>query len=327
MAYSVIPITGVSSIVQGIATFAQTVGYTVHRNESGGTDPLDERNTYIVTLSYGSGSYITLLADLDQDYIYFNMHRGNNNSSYWNEQADQYHNASILVSRCFTKIPVTPAINMYCFGNTTPSPHLYFAIELDVGYYRHITIGEMLMYGTLTGGTFVDFSDTSYSGNYISYSAFNKYPLVYDSSVQGNYQGCIDTIDQNGDPVWVSLGKSITPGFNGTTYGGWWGEELGTTYKYGVNTFNSRTTLHTPFVTQRLTNGAADTGNFEPVGTPPNLRYLNMEYYVALDEIVLGSDTWVVFPLIRKFNPPNSTSETEPEDEGSRNYAIAYKKT
>jgi len=100
-----------------------------------------------------------------------------------------------------------------------------------------------------------------------------------------------------------------------------WASELNGHMELAAIDYNGRTPLQTPYV-QVSTDGV-----HVPYGTPPNVRYINMEFFEAGDELTIGSDTWKVFPVIRRgpskgyMNPP-----TEPSDEFSDNYGIAYLK-
>lgn len=55
-----------------------------------------------------------------------------------------------------------------------------------------------------------------------------------------------------------------------------------------------------------------------PIGQQPDVRGMNVKYFLGGDEVVIGSDTWVVFPARYK----NSVSATG----STRNLGMAYKK-
>lgn len=49
-----------------------------------------------------------------------------------------------------------------------------------------------------------------------------------------------------------------------------------------------------------LINGTTNAAQAIHVGSFPNVRYCSMEGYNPADEVVMGADTWMIFPMLRK---------------------------
>ena len=309
MAYQNSPVSDGIGVVQAITSFAGAHGWTVHRDEGDGT--------YRTTTLSAGGAYITLHGV--QNSVFLNGHRGIDTGAAWDAQPDQYYNSGDNESRTEVKFRVNPLLSVHLFASATPTPHVYAAIENEPGYYRHIVIGHMQKFGAALGGLFWDVADTDW-GRYSSGRVeMIRYPLVYKTL--DDYpprDGGLDCQDTLGNPQWASFcPNTVYPAC------GMWANEM--TRHIGTLSaidFNGRTPLQTPFV-EISTNDV-----YVPYGTPPNLRYVSMEFFEAGDEMTIGPDTWKVFPVIRRgpakgyMNPPS-----EPSDEFSENYGIAYLKS
>jgi len=315
MAYQNIPVANGYQVVEQIAAFAATAGWTVHRNEESSFNS----NFRIVTLSDGIGAYITLAGKNNR--IYLNGHRGIDTGSDWNNQPDQYVDTTDdgvkVDTYCRVRLNVTPILSVYLFGGASPKPYLYAAIEVEPGYYRHITMGYFEKFGTALGGLFWDIAETSDSPRSIAHESSNKYPLVYNSRNRDhdNTKGGFDAQDRNGDPVWVAFGTDFHAGYK---IGGYWGNEFYSQIQVSPIRFNSRIPFITPLV-------SISNLGLVPYGIAPALRYVNMAYLLPGDEITMGTETWKVFPLIR--NAPASGEDFgDYDEEGSSDYGIAYLK-
>lgn len=308
MAYQNTPVSDGLGVVQAIASFADDNGWTVHRDEGDGTE-------HIVTLSAG-GAYITLRGVPDS--VFLNGHRELDADSPWNEQPDQYYIGNYH-SHTEVKFRVNPLRSVHLFASATPEPYVYAAVEKEPGYYRHIVIGHMQKFGTALGGLFWDVSDTDWDRSHSGRLSYIRYPLVCkeDSDFPKERKGGLDCQDLDGNARWASFYY-----YSGYTKCGMWANEI--TRHIGdlsAIDFNGRTPLQTPFI-------EVDTdGVYVPYGTPPNFRYVSMEFFEAGDEMTIGPDTWKVFPVIRRAPAIGyQTPAPEPSEEGSENYGIAYLK-
>lgn len=325
MAYQNVPVSDGYQVVQQIANFAQTTGWTLHR----GSEQVDPRGVtyYEITLSAtGYSGYVTLAGYLDGG-VTLNGHRGYDSAKRWWEQPDQYYSGydndgdpfndqDERYTHCFCDIRVNPTLSVHLFAGMSPTPYVYVAVEMEPGYYRHIVIGHFEKFGTSLGGLFFDVSSL-YSASYGSYPGRHRAPFLYNTFtyVYGNAGG-FDAQSVDGSPSWVKLCNGTPAGY---LVGGHWGSELDTIFKCSPIQFNSRTPLVTPFVW-------ASSGGYVPYGTPPAFRYVSMEYYEAGDEVTIGTDTWKVFPWARRKTGAYNTIFSSTADEATGMFGIAYLK-
>lgn len=302
---------GPSTVLQAIATFAAAAGWTVNRNT------LVSTTGRLITLSAPGSCYVTLNAgsDLVDTAITGNLHRGINLTTSWNAQPDQFYNNTYDYMRVLiTALPVT---SIHAFGGLTPEPYLYFAIEMQPGYYRHINIGKLIKFasGTL-GNTFVTCANVADHPNYRGRPNYHAYPLMYNDSTSftERRKGGVDIQNSAGAPAWGKIHSSQSHSEIAALPGNFMGAYIDT-----HNEYSGRTLLVTPTVWLR---GADDLNR--PLGVPPAMRYINMALYQPGDEEVIGSDTWKIFPMIRR--GPNIYPVYSWTDESSVDVGIAYLK-
>ncbi|KAE8546143.1 hypothetical protein [Marinobacter nauticus] len=317
MAYSNVPVTDGAQVVQEIASFAATLGWSVVRND--GTNPKT------VTLLVPGGIYVSLNGG--NDNIYLNGHRGVDTNKAWYDQPDQYlqydgdgnptNDTTEKYTLTTSWLRVNPLLSVHLFGGNSPTPYLYAAIEMEPGYYRHIVIGMFEKLGAALGGTFWDVSAV-YAASNASHPGYHRAPFLYNDFVSGTeINGGCDGQDSNGNPAWVKFNDyySLVP----QLAGGHWGCELMTFFKCSPIQFNGRTPLITPLVW-------VDSAGYRPYGTPPAFRYIEMSYFEAGDELVIGSDTWKVFPWARRKVGGRNNTLTSTSDEATDMYGLAYLK-
>lgn len=313
MAYSNTSIANAAAAVSAIATFAGSNGWTVHQNAVSGS-------YHVATLSYSGSTYITLAALTNGTRIYMNAHRTFDGGEAWNAQPDQYYNGADTQSRTECKFTSTSLSSVFLFADTTPQPAVYAAIEISAGYYRHIWFGLLEKQGSYAGGLFFDCADVDSGISYL-YSTYwerNRYPLIWNDTDQDvPRKGGLDAVDSLAAAKWYSFGRS-----SAYSRAGCFGAELLSWIYSSPIQFNQNTPLFSPTVFM------SEGGTYKPAGRPPNVRYINMTNYNAADEFVLGSDTWKVFPAIRKLNFRYSggSYSHDPANESSHFIGLAYKK-
>ncbi len=317
MAYQNIPVSDGYQVVQQIANFASTLGWTIHRNED---NPFDV-NYRILTLSSG-GVYITLNGS--GTVIYLNGHRGIDVAADWDAQPDQFlyydndgdrnNDYDERMLRTRVTMRVNPILSVHLFGSMSPQPYIYAAIEMEPGFYRHLVIGHFEKFGSSLGGTFWDVSAV-YASNYASFPYRHRAPFLYNANVHYyNTQGGFDCQDDTGVAAFCKLGGK-GPHFAG----GCWGSEVNSFFVGSPIQFNARTPLMTPLVW-------VSNNGYRPFGTPPGFRYVNMTYFEAGDEFTIGTETWKVFPWARRKQGASDYGLSSPADEATGMYGIAYLK-
>lgn len=318
MAYSNAPVTDGAQVVQEIASLAASLGWTVARN--------DGNNPKTVTILVPGGIYVTLYGT--NDGVNLNGHRGLDTNQPWYNQPDQYlqydndgdpdNDTDERYSLVYCWLRVNPILSVHLFGGNSPTPYIYAAIEKEPGYYRHIAIGRFEKFGNALGGTFWDVSGFYDSGSYSSYPSYHRAPFLYNE-ITNPYGpiGGFDAQDADGNPAWVKCDSenSSTPQISG----GHWGTELDTFFKCSPIQFNGRTPLITPLVW-------VSSSGYRPYGKPPAFRYVDLTYFEAGDELVIGSETWKVFPWARRKLGARSNAYIDSSDEATDMYGVAYLK-
>lgn len=190
-------------------------------------------------------------------------------------------------------------------------PYVYCAVELGVGEFRHFGVGVLDKVGTYTGGQFVfgtrhDISAGAITQPITAYD--HAYPfddgLWTSSAIIGSGSTRVRCDDSLGAGPCVAMrdapaGQQLrcgalhgrqqpTAGAHGSPNAAFWG--AGPLASIAVSPL-----IRVPCFAER---GTADV--YALIGEPPNFRHFNMRFNVAGDEITLGTETWKVFPIVRK---------------------------
>ena len=329
MAYQNTPVENGYQVAQQLASFAASVGWTVHR-QGEQTDINGSTLYYEVTISAsGYPCYVTIAGYSNR--IELNGHRGYDSSKRWWEQPDQYvyYNGDGEYTdsyedetRTICELRVNPILSVHMFGSMSPTPYLYAAIEKEPGYYRHLTIGHLQKFGTAKGGMFWDVSNRRKYNGYHSYPYYHRAPLLNADNADGynDGPGGFDTQKSDGTPYFNRFGIVIyDENQPRMSTGGHHATELHSVFTASPIAFNARTPLQVPMV-------FANT--YTPFGTAPAMRYVDLTYFEAGDELVVGNETWKLFPWARRtYGVRNSNSDySGPEYEATHMYGIAYLK-
>jgi hypothetical protein len=228
---------------------------------------------------------------------------------------------------------ITPPYLSYHFfeGVGASGPYCYVAIEIGAGEFAHFGFGVLNKAGTYTGGEFACGSmwltTNGFGGGQQNnaLSSGNAWPFSDNASINawitnlpiGTIIRCVPAL--SGSHVVASQGSltgqqlrcggarnhSTTRSDAGTAQWLLWQAptipSIATAVLMAPHCFAERTT-----------------NNYSYIGVPPGLRHVSLEFLNPGDEIVLGAETWKVFPLRRK----GSGSEIPL----SGNYGIAYLK-
>lgn len=306
MAYETGNTTGNADLVAKLATFAQSNGWT-YGACSGGHYVLSKNGVYAV-VAY------------DASNIYLMGATGYASGSAWNAQPG---NSGMTSTTNF--MSGTHKAYHFFAGDT----YMYVVVEVTTNIFRHFNFGLLTKYGTYTGGQFVNgtrWGTLRYYGNYGN-DSFCNYPdhnyhggpfdaLAYESYGVNNHVRA--DIDGNSNKYWrirrADDGNSQARGTvrNGDV------SLMDSLSDRSVNTFNQRTILLPIYVD--VTRGS---GLYSLVGQAPDCRSINMANYNPGQIITIGSDQWVIFPIVQK---TNTWDDQYSYVQSSGNYALAYKK-
>lgn len=187
---------------------------------------------------------------------------------------------------------------------------LLAVIEIAAGIYRHFVIGELVKFGTYTGGQFIDgthwFTGAGVSGS----PSWPGHRFLFDDSFNGNFSGqsagllrC--DLDGLPSPTWLTFentagatrcfGDARGSGLHGTLYG-----------SIGWQRYNLNTPLF-PIIVQ----AARPAGLLTPVGRVPHMRIANMRLLFPGQILNIGGDSWQVWPVAARTDSTGSSTETQ----------------
>lgn len=293
--YSTGTATGPSAVLQALATFATSAGWTIDNNAaySGGW-----------WLGVHKGScYLNFVTDSGDSQISFYGATGFSSGSAPSAQANTSPNSQNICN-CGSG-PFTG----YHFFSSTGAAYLHCIIEISSGLFAHFQ-GGLLSSAGGASTIYVQSTNWQYSSYYASFvdQGINHMPW---SNYPNGYTGA--TVD--GTFRWFRWNNSSP------SRAKWPLEDTGINFNGNArspNTFNGLSPL---LPVQCFLERAV--GNiFAYVGDAPDMRTVNMRNYVSKDEITIGSDTWKVFPMAANSQVIN-VGNAPPS---SGNYGLAFRK-
>ncbi|MEE8128196.1 hypothetical protein [Candidatus Vondammii sp. HM_W22] len=202
------------------------------------------------------------------------------------------------------------------------SQYIHGVAQNTGGHWKHFSAGELTKNSTYNGGTYIQgvcwyFVDSDRANSIYHNRLFdNKSNYYYrgvnsiSAEIEGVYTWFLNRYDvENGTSGRYVEGYLNTSVDNSVTYA-----DINTLLIRGVSDFNNLTTLHA--VPQGVQRGS---DYFSVIGHPEDFRVLNMQYYNPGDMIVIGSDEWLLFPIINKIQGDSNTPYSEW-------YGYAYRK-
>ena len=305
MAYQQTNATSVENLVNAIAAFAVSAGWTQRRNDLTGTNRT-------VTLQKG-GDNIHLY-NTDTSNIGLAASVGYDAGLGPRAQPNQ----SLYNARC--NVGTGPFANVFMFAGDSPAEHVHVVIEVASGEFRMLSFGLLEKFGTYTGGTFFDASYINSS--FIANAADSRHHRLFDNGTQTSSQvatggtgGVRCDVDGNtncfcpfadGSLATIPMASGGFISENPWT-GGDGGYRNSQFFAKSVNSFGGVTPVAPVLIrVERPDNYWSD------IGHVPGIRFLNMAKFASGDEFSLGPDTFKVFPW---------TSKTY------YNYAFAFLKT
>lgn len=228
-----------------------------------------------------------------------------------------------------------PFQGYYFFAGEGSTPYIHVVVQPVTGLYRHFGFGNLAKNGTWKGGEYCYGHSWNQSTNYIDLPTYNGHQFMLDSGSTGSYTG-YHTMHLEGFSEQAVNGKwgafcgltdspsndrQSTPVARvrlcGTARGGGYATLLGWVRASSLNSHK----LILPITTYLVdTSTAPDT--YRLLGTMPDVGIINVGNLSSGDEITVGSDTYKVFPWVRKQYTAGGAGNTEE----SWNGGVAYKK-
>ena len=297
--YSTGTASGPTAVLQALATFATSAGFTIdHNSAATGVG-------WWLAVHKGS-CYLNFFTDTANTYIAMCGATGYNGSNTYNTQPGTSPNSG---NSC--NCGAGPFTGYHFFSTTGSAAYLHVVIEISAGIFAHFQGGALNAVGGASPCIYIQATNWQYTGYYASFPD-NGGPLPWSYPNPNGYLGV--TVDStfrwfrpnNSQPARVI-----------------WPLQANATEYYGIskspNTFNGLAVL---LPIQSYVERAV--GNiYAYVGDAPDMRLLNIKNNNPKDEITIGSDTWKVFPMIS--NNPNINIGNSPNP-SSGGYALAFRK-
>lgn len=198
---------------------------------------------------------------------------------------------------------------------TTP-PYLYVVVETAAGEFKHFGMGKLESFGQLNTGAFFYACQWDYGTDDIDIFWDRDHSIPFDSyensaaRISLTVRADSDTIS----PRWytpVGSTDSLRGGFRVTS-------GAASQVRLPMLSSASQLTGRTP-LTPCLITGSRTGGLYSPLGMPPNMRWVALDYLDPGAVLAIGTDQWKVFPVIRKNGGPGQPN--------SERFGYAFKMT
>lgn len=322
MAYLLTTATSIDDMLNTIATFAAGLGWTVDRNNTFTSAPNTRR---ILTLSRSGVDYAHFASELSNT-TKVTLHTMRSIGVSTSVDLLSQPNKSTLSQS--NLLSGGPYVNFWLFGESGSNPYIHCVLEHASGRYRHFGIGELIKKGTWTGGSYCygtlwDQSST-FTDQILSVSHSCPFDDYSNASSGNNGSVRCDECDATANGI-SGVDNRYLPYFNTSSRRAMTGargnsstlidyihEGMGLK-DFAFSNYNQRSHLihYAHFITRA-------SGYYSYIGEPPAIRAANISPFQPGEEFTVGSDTWKVFPLIRK--------GVFVDAEMSDYLAIAYKK-
>lgn len=190
--------------------------------------------------------------------------------------------------------------------------YLYAVLEVTPGTFKMFGAGELVKFGTWTGGEWCGATKTEGSFGVQD----QRHNFIVDGRIQTASEGatvhCEGLPGQGGSEKWGVVMETNNPGTDGNSEARslWTGGARNGVLNHSVQGIpanpNNGFVPMVPFLMFYRTNSGAD---WRFMGKLPHIREMNGENLVAGEEFTIGgSETWKVFPAARKATSgtPNS---------------------
>jgi hypothetical protein len=278
--------TGIASspadLLTKLETFAAANGWTVSSPTSG---RVFRKDTVVVGMS------------TDADDVFAKGAITYNAAAAWDNQT----NDATETLTCNTGVGPFTAYHFFT-GAESGSDYLHAAIEVAAGRYRHIAFGELVKYGSYTGGVYVGVVNWSQSSTRINVPESTFHSVLGDSvgtNVANHVWADYDSLSNQ----WLSMVNASATPVAGKGTGSIRGGGLGQMFPaQGYQAWNLRTNLAPiNFFGDRSSSLRS------PLGRIPDMRSVGLQNLSPGETLSIGGDTWMVFPIAQRTESYNNT--------------------
>lgn len=324
MAYETGVSTSIADLLDKIRIFALARGYTTNEfapwsTASGSGDRLFMQKTTsnggAFNLSFGLESVITPVATPTKWELHV---RGNTGFTALADIENQPGHAG--TTAILDRLGPGPYVAYHLFSDAV-GDYIHLVLEYSAGFFKHLALGQLVKYGTYDGGHYFDTSfDGTITASLDNAVTSSRSMLFAPGSPSFSVDNGHVSVNSESN-VW----RKMSPATGTiTTWDAYFNGLLAFTDTLSQfsqpNTFNLATPL-LPIYGFTDKGGQASVDK-SPIGYVPDIRSINIEFLAVGAEVVLGPDTWKVFPHSRK----SSQIDTGDNLPNSWNLGLAYKK-
>lgn len=196
-----------------------------------------------------------------------------------------------------------PYVAYHLFSNAA-GDYVHCVLEYSAGFFSHLVFGQLDKFGSYAGGHYCDATYIGTNANDHDYylSTWSS-PLFDGWGVSPSSRGHVSAnLESN---IWRMFAGSSG---SSSTFDAYGNGRAGLTSRLLVGSQPNTLNLATPLIPIYIFTdiGGTSSGNRTPLGVVKDLRLVWMESFAAGQEVVLGSDTWMVFPIYRRSTFQNS---------------------
>lgn len=334
MAFETGTLTDIPDLFLKLSTFATANGWTEDQRDNTNRRFAMHKNSMYLSSRWGSDTANILSIHQALGYTGGNLPGAHPNDSGqgYNATTGQTR-ANLLTERHVDLIGTGPYPRYWFFEKDASPAYIHVVIEVAVGTFVHFGIGELVKFGTWTGGEYA-------YGHYHPSSSLNG--LLTDSTFLLDGLASSTSGTDEDRPATLHI-----EGFGGMAVGAKWGVVWGRDTSLGTDTAAvARTFVQGGF---RAGPIASEFGNFAgsimnglvpmyPIalwhvsgdvavgsgalgrylGYMADVRGINLRNFAAAQTIAYGGDDWILFP--------SSIRDTNPNARATGYQGIAYKK-
>lgn len=298
MAYQSGTATNLQDLLNKIGTFASANGWTVHFSgaRTGGAGS----NGHALILSRGVvqawiGSDNSAGSDSNPGpFLGALLWSGTYNSASTESQPN-FSPTNVASSSNWFPGPFV-SYHAFCASSGASIPYLHVTVEVTAQTYRHFGVGQLRRMGAYTSGAYCYNTMHDFGNSFINLvSTQHGWPF----NAGGAWRNTIVRADFGAvSPRYCRIDGSANEV----------GRLMSSFYSFDFGTLGALPWSRKSAFTGRapllplLCFVQADTTDqlLHPIGWPEDMRYINVENFTPGDTVTLGSDTWRVFPVIRK---------------------------
>jgi len=316
MAYETGVSTSEEDLLAKIAVFAAARGWTVHTGGLGGDAPSGQ-------VSMNSDDlWVHAIAVGASDRIHFQPSTGytaGGATAFEDHPGSPDTTAASNTFGRFEAIP-GPHTAYYLFGNDSSPRYIHCVVEVSSGVYSHWHFGTVEKFGTYTGGGYV--TSLIWSGS----ASTSRPPFASAGASIGPAMTSVhaqwfrtDGVLGAASPNWTRefgpLQNAPTSSLRSAEHMLWMG---------GLMPVTQRTILAPIFFRKNLT--VSSVGRNVNLGRVQDVRMVSMEFHSGGDEIIIGSDTWKIFPPRAKDTAAIDSGMTTFTTTSSGYWGLAFRK-